>query len=494
MLKLLFFSNKNKIFQFSYYLCQNERQFIHHSLALSCTLSVIKGKSKGSYSFLMKQSLLLSLMLITIGFVACKQKKTTSSSDKLPVIDSIKPITQFAKKCGQIPMTEEQQRDIVALYGKLNDEIERETEDRDAVAAIPEMLHYPIVVHVITDNGRINIPRVRILDGISTLNRVYEKVYMKFDLLKVDSIASTKRLEDLYYGIWNTETDEFFDKFNKDKVLNIYLLDNSADGSYLNGFTYPVDLTLATGRNRDLICIGMRTVDNGKTLVHEVGHFFTLLHTFNVNGCGGGCRTEEMADGSNCATTGDLICDTPADPADPNYIDVRTCRYYGDIKDERGNPYNPLINNFMSYYDACCDYKFTPQQYAIIRKIANNYRHYLKRKPVTPPTTTTTTTPVASTTATTPKTTVAPATTTKIVYSPKPNSTVPIKPKVSNPVSKELPGAAEKKLQAAPKTVKPMPAKPVTTATKAAPKATTSTVKSVTPKPSVTTKTTATHK
>lgn len=439
---------------------------------------------------------------MAIGFVACKQKKTTSNSEKLPPIDSIKQLTQFAKKCGQIPMTEEQQREIVALYGKLNDEIERETEDRDAVAAIPEMLNYPIVVHVVTDNGRINIPRGRILDGIATLNRVYEKVYMKFDLLKVDSIASTKRLEDLYYGIWNTETDEFFDKFNKDKVINLYLLDNSADGSYLNGFTYPVDLTLATGRNRDLICIGMRTIDNGKTLVHEIGHFFTLLHTFNVNGCGGGCRTEEMADGSNCATTGDLICDTPADPADPNYIDVRTCRYYGDIKDERGNPYNPLINNFMSYYDACCEYKFTPQQYAIIRKIANNYRHYLKRKPVitpttptTPTTTTTTTKPVVSTSASTPKTTIAAPTTTKIAYSPKPVSTVLTKTKLSNPVSKELPGGAEKKMPAAPKkSVKPLPAKPVTTATKAAPKATSSTVKSVTSKPSVTTKTTATHK
>jgi hypothetical protein len=42
----------------------------------------------------------------------------------------------------------------------------------------------------------------------------------------------------------------------------------------------------------------------GRTLTHELGHFFNLQHTF------AGCSTS-----SNCTTNGDKVCDTPASDA-----------------------------------------------------------------------------------------------------------------------------------------------------------------------------------
>lgn len=383
----------------------------------------------------MKHLQLLFLSLGLFWLVAGCNSKSSPSEKNTPQgrIDSIKSIRELPRKCGFITMTDSQKVQFRSLYNDVNEEIERDMESR-SVTDVPEMLGFPVAIHVVSQNGRINIPRRRIADGMAQLNATYAKIYLKFNLVVLDSIRANTRLEDLYYGIWNTETDVFFDKYNMKNVINVYLLDNAEDGSYLNGFTYPLDLELKQGRNRDLLCIGMRTVDNGKTLIHEMGHFFTLLHTFNVDGCGGGCPTEELADGSNCSTTGDLICDTPADPADVNYIDVRTCRYYGNIKDQKGVPYRPMINNYMSYYDACCEYQFTTMQYAVMRKIAQNYRHYLKRKiaaspsaPTSPSTTTikppqtVTTSPAASTksqAATTVRANTPPATATRITSKP----------------------------------------------------------------------------
>ena len=53
--------------------------------------------------------------------------------------------------------------------------------------------------------------------------------------------------------------------------------------------------------------------DLGRTLTHELGHYFNLDHTFN--GCG-----------TNCSTQGDKICDTPA-VGSANY----SCPVAGDI-------------------------------------------------------------------------------------------------------------------------------------------------------------------
>jgi hypothetical protein len=102
-----------------------------------------------------------------------------------------------------------------------------------------------------------------------------------------------------------------------------------------------------------------------RTLTHEMGHFFGLLHTFE--GPSGG-QTLELANGSNCSITGDLICDTPADPyIDPElvstYVDNGVnCRFISMKKDANGQYYDPLVGNIMSYYSPCsCG--FTDQQY-----------------------------------------------------------------------------------------------------------------------------------
>lgn len=87
------------------------------------------------------------------------------------------------------------------------------------------------------------------------------------------------------------------------------------------------------------------TVSNNSTLAHEIGHFFDLLHThetfFGV----------ECPDGSNCGSTGDLVCDTPADPnlGDATTMDSNACLYLDNAIGCAGQPYAPDTQNIMSY-------------------------------------------------------------------------------------------------------------------------------------------------
>lgn len=106
-------------------------------------------------------------------------------------------------------------------------------------------------------------------------------------------------------------------------------------------------------------------------LVHEMGHFLGLMHTFET-GLG-----QELVDGSNCATTGDLICDTEANPTDDSDdFGGADCNYIGTpATDSMGNFYVPPSKNFMSYTNCKC--QFTKQQYNRMVEQYLSLRNYL---------------------------------------------------------------------------------------------------------------------
>ena len=96
------------------------------------------------------------------------------------------------------------------------------------------------------------------------------------------------------------------------------------------------------------------------TIAHELGHYFSLQHTFANHGT-------ELVNGSNCSTAGDNICDTPADPfidgvALTNYISP-SCVFISEEKDANGDYYDPDVSNIMSYYTPCRCLKFSHDQY-----------------------------------------------------------------------------------------------------------------------------------
>lgn len=92
------------------------------------------------------------------------------------------------------------------------------------------------------------------------------------------------------------------------------------------------------------------------TTPHEFGHFLTLAHTFDT---GSGV---ELVDGSNCATAGDEVCDTPADPG-ASAITITNCANASGKTDPNGDLYAPPVKNIMSYYGGFCGFEFTPGQF-----------------------------------------------------------------------------------------------------------------------------------
>lgn len=91
------------------------------------------------------------------------------------------------------------------------------------------------------------------------------------------------------------------------------------------------------------------------TLTHEMGHYWGLEHTF---------AGPELANGSDCTTAGDAICDTPADPYMGPPLDqyLTDCIFTGMMQDPNGDWFDPDVGNIMSYYSGCrCHFSY--QQY-----------------------------------------------------------------------------------------------------------------------------------
>ncbi len=106
------------------------------------------------------------------------------------------------------------------------------------------------------------------------------------------------------------------------------------------------------------------------TFAHELGHYFGLEHTFEI------AHGKELVNGSNSATAGDGIIDTPADPLDlkkqsdlTKYVSTtKDCRFINKWKDANGDYYVPDVGNIMSYYPCQCS--FTVGQ---LQKMADTY-------------------------------------------------------------------------------------------------------------------------
>ncbi|RXR17854.1 T9SS type A sorting domain-containing protein [Flavobacterium amnicola] len=85
----------------------------------------------------------------------------------------------------------------------------------------------------------------------------------------------------------------------------------------------------------------------GRTVTHELGHFFNLDHTFASSSCNPA--------GANCATEGDRVCDTPRVTSE-----TYNCPAAGSVN--ACATLKSLTMNYMDYVDDPCMYMFTAGQ------------------------------------------------------------------------------------------------------------------------------------
>lgn len=215
-----------------------------------------------------------------------------------------------------------------------------------------------VVVHIVLDEmGNTKVLESDIQAAFDLLNTNFEKIALSFEICAFDSVPNFQYDSLLF----DEEKNELSIKYDVKNRINMYFIDADEEKPSVCG-----KATLNGINNPGAIWMLKRCIDPGNnTMSHEVGHFLGLEHTFtNPN--------SQLVNNANCATTGDEICDTPADP----YVDgepigeyIKNCRFISEKKDANGDFYDPLMSNIMSYYVGCtCD--FTNDQY---RKMAKNY-------------------------------------------------------------------------------------------------------------------------
>lgn len=124
-----------------------------------------------------------------------------------------------------------------------------------------------------------------------------------------------------------------------------------------NGLIIPLCAYTYLNGTKNRLLIRNSCSENSSSLAHELGHYFSLLHTHEV------MFGQEYVNGINCYETGDLLCGTPADPG-LNVNNVGSnCTYVGQELDPIGFNYSPSTKNIMSYNpDKVCRDEFSYDQ------------------------------------------------------------------------------------------------------------------------------------
>lgn len=210
-----------------------------------------------------------------------------------------------------------------------------------------------ITAYIVLDSlGNPNISQQDILDGIENLNEKFAPICLSFNVCEFIEI------DNFQYDEVNAQEnidDEIIVKYYKPNTINMYFAQVliSESGAAVAGWA-PIP------PSQDYIFIRKDAVSSLVVIPHETGHFFGLIHTFNTPG--------ELVDGSNCAVSGDFICDTEADPYPTGFpVDI-DCELNGVYVDPNSDVYMPPTDNIMSYYTDCAC-KFTKEQYKLIAQM-----------------------------------------------------------------------------------------------------------------------------
>lgn len=222
-----------------------------------------------------------------------------------------------------------------------------------SISPVNGILYIPLTIHFVRHtNGSYskNNSLEPLYHSLLSLNRVFSGAHIQFYINgNIDYVNNDAYLYPVRDGAKHME---LLTNYNNANTANIWILDGWSGSPQIAGLGGPSGVELA-----DL---------SEGTVIHEFGHFFTLIHTFDFET---GIEMVKRV-GGNCSTAGDQICDTEADPSDlkasqliGEVLSHERCVVTSNTRDLTNDPYTPPFDNFMSYYDNKCGFKFTPQQY-----------------------------------------------------------------------------------------------------------------------------------
>ena len=293
----------------------------------------------------------------------------------------------------------------------------RQTENMEFLARNPLQqrapIYIPIAIHLVGDNngaGRVSEYKV-----IEQMNQLYK------DYVKMGAIFYLRDSTFYYVNstrIYNTpETSVSVDSMNrlkKGNCINVFVSKTATPPSASS-----IGTTLGYySPTYDYLVVRIDQINKySGTLSHELGHFFSLPHTFRgwdfepwdqathgttVTALSPGGVPNERVNGGmgfNCTGTseanrgGDRICDTPPD-YNFGFGWTGCSEFTTVVNDPAGVRIDPQENNMMGYFIGCSSYIFTDDQSALkVADYNSSRRNYLRTYRRTPNTNTISTAP-----------------------------------------------------------------------------------------------------
>lgn len=222
----------------------------------------------------------------------------------------------------------------------------------------------PVRVNIIMNNkGLAGVNEMDIKYSLDLANSYFRNAGIRF------FIDTIEYINDYNYSFiaHNNLKKELLTKYAFTDRINLFLADSIKLGpDYSYGFTYFPDVA-----DSNFIYLN-KSYARGNSLSTMLGHYMGLLSTHETAG------GRELASENNCSSSGDLICDTYADPDLFNEV-IDSCRYIGTMRDDNGRYYVPSVANIMSNSPDQCKCILTPRQYRRIYFYYHKYRKYLNK-------------------------------------------------------------------------------------------------------------------
>jgi gliding motility-associated-like protein len=246
------------------------------------------------------------------------------------------------------------------------------------------VVHLPVVVHIIHNNGSENISNAQVQTAIQHLNEAFANTgyydpadgvntEIQFCLAKRDpSGNATTGINRVVSpltnmgGISNDLSIKNLIRWDPRCYINIWIV-KSIGGSIAGYATLPY----SHGGNSDGIVVAApyfgSSYSNDVVISHEMGHYLGLYHTFEQ-----GCVNND------CASQGDRVCDTPPDQATvylPCNQTANSCST--DALSGFSSDQNDQMTNYMDYANWDCMKVFTAGQSARMNWFVQNVRSSL---------------------------------------------------------------------------------------------------------------------
>lgn len=251
-------------------------------------------------------------------------------------------------------------------------------------------IYIPVTFHIVTNSeGDGGIEEDKVLQQLCSLNDDYNPhdIYFYMKDLKFNYIKSTILFTN---PISQSAGSKMIGEKNTNgkNSVNVFICESADTGGLGTTLGY-YDPSL------DVVVVRKANINGfDGTLAHELGHFFSLLHTFNgwdqvafdpsVHGIPvssqfspGGVQNERV-NGVNCENSGDFLCDTPAD-YNLGFNWSGCSNYTGGCQDFVGALLDPQEVNFMGYFIGCSEYLFSNNQIEMVITDFNSpQRNFLK--------------------------------------------------------------------------------------------------------------------